>query len=778
MTQQSYFQKDGANMHSEDKPSEGGASDSLLARYGWGDLASDADNGESKSRSLSSDESELSVEADRLDNAADSPEEIIRSDNRTVRFLRGLFALLLLLAATATVAFVYRYMSRHEKNQFVSEYESLSSTLLSSLFLDLRLNFWIAHTLSKTVTLAMLMKDEPVTNFTIPPRLWESVTQEARFVSEVLVVSWIPFLYSDEERAAFEENVRTSTEDSTYGNTTSYPACHVCDGNAGMVIEDEMVEVEVHGLSFKCGMVYWGGLNGGIPPVGCPVVQQAVGKSCSCIEREQTSNGALHGEAAFKRTEKDGLSTFLGEGSNYTLADQQNGQGPYAPMYTAVGSGLQRVPPLYDLFNDPIRGRALTNVMFNRNPAISEMRMRDSPYHEYTGTFIGEASADLYYPVLSDTFESSTELRVVGAIGFEFLWERLISGAVPAKSNLVSLVLENTCGQAHTYSIDPVESRLKLQDTTDKHNPKYTHMGRTSSYEDYEQIVRFEAMDGEKKMSDCLYRFRVYPTQSFENEYVTNRPGVFAAVGGVIFLFTSLVFVSYDTVIRRRQRKVMASAKRTNDIVSSLFPDTVRGRLYERAIACEGDEPVDRGSDFHVFAGRKEPSKGKGIFGSDPIADFFPHTTIMFLDIAGFTAWSSERDPEQVFSLLENIYHSFDEAGSKLGVFKVETIGDCYVAAAGLPKPRSDHAVGKSALHMPVTFFPSIFILSLRFSVRTPSNDSICTRMSKALGRTNQAVGNIAWPFDWRPSGSVRFAQRSSYRRCAPRRESAVPTIW
>ena len=47
----------------------------------------------------------------------------------------------------------------------------------------------------------------------------------------------------------------------------------------------------------------------------------------------------------------------------------------------------------------------------------------------------------------------------------------------------------------------------------------------------------------------------------------------------------------------------------------------------------------------------------------------------MFLDIVSFTAWSSEREPSQVFVLLETIYQSFDRIAAKLGVFKVETIG-------------------------------------------------------------------------------------------------------
>jgi class 3 adenylate cyclase len=43
--------------------------------------------------------------------------------------------------------------------------------------------------------------------------------------------------------------------------------------------------------------------------------------------------------------------------------------------------------------------------------------------------------------------------------------------------------------------------------------------------------------------------------------------------------------------------------------------------------------------------------------------------------ILGFTAWSSEREPEQVFALLQSLYQSFDKIAKKRGVFKVETIG-------------------------------------------------------------------------------------------------------
>lgn len=48
----------------------------------------------------------------------------------------------------------------------------------------------------------------------------------------------------------------------------------------------------------------------------------------------------------------------------------------------------------------------------------------------------------------------------------------------------------------------------------------------------------------------------------------------------------------------------------------------------------------------------------------------------------------SVREPTQVFTLLETVYRAFDILARKKKVFKIETVGDCYVAVTGLPEPR------------------------------------------------------------------------------------------
>ena len=45
-----------------------------------------------------------------------------------------------------------------------------------------------------------------------------------------------------------------------------------------------------------------------------------------------------------------------------------------------------------------------------------------------------------------------------------------------------------------------------------------------------------------------------------------------------------------------------------------------------------------------------------------------------------------------MFILLETIYRNFDKLAKARRIFKVETIGDCYVAVCGLPEPCAEHA--------------------------------------------------------------------------------------
>jgi class 3 adenylate cyclase/CheY-like chemotaxis protein len=77
----------------------------------------------------------------------------------------------------------------------------------------------------------------------------------------------------------------------------------------------------------------------------------------------------------------------------------------------------------------------------------------------------------------------------------------------------------------------------------------------------------------------------------------------------------------------------------------------------------------------------------------DRIADGFKNVTVLFADIVDFTGFASRRSPEQLVEFLNEIFSELDRSALAHGVEKIKTIGDSYMAASGLPVPRSDHAV-------------------------------------------------------------------------------------
>lgn len=115
--------------------------------------------------------------------------------------------------------------------------------------------------------------------------------------------------------------------------------------------------------------------------------------------------------------------------------------------------------------------------------------------------------------------------------------------------------------------------------------------------------------------------------------------------------------------------------------------------LLARATSMRNMLPLTGGDNALLNRSQHGSAEIGAITKDEPIADLFPEATVMFADISGFTAWSSTREPTQVFKLLETIYSSFDRMARKRRVFKVETIGDCYMAVTGVPDPQPDHAV-------------------------------------------------------------------------------------
>lgn len=75
---------------------------------------------------------------------------------------------------------------------------------------------------------------------------------------------------------------------------------------------------------------------------------------------------------------------------------------------------------------------------------------------------------------------------------------------------------------------------------------------------------------------------------------------------------------------------------------------------------------------------------------SQPV-DRVAEATVLFADIEGFTQLSEQLEPSELVDTLNQVFSAFDALAKMHGVEKIKTIGDAYMAAAGVPEPASDH---------------------------------------------------------------------------------------
>ncbi|GLC40276.1 hypothetical protein PLESTM_001032600, partial [Pleodorina starrii] len=82
--------------------------------------------------------------------------------------------------------------------------------------------------------------------------------------------------------------------------------------------------------------------------------------------------------------------------------------------------------------------------------------------------------------------------------------------------------------------------------------------------------------------------------------------------------------------------------------------------------------------------------------------------SVLFADIVGWTSLAQEVEAEEVMLLLHELFCKYDAIADEMGIYKVETIGDCYMAASGLLTEDSAHAAslvafGKAIIHAAAT---------------------------------------------------------------------------
>ncbi|MFV8599172.1 adenylate/guanylate cyclase domain-containing protein [Ralstonia pseudosolanacearum] len=119
--------------------------------------------------------------------------------------------------------------------------------------------------------------------------------------------------------------------------------------------------------------------------------------------------------------------------------------------------------------------------------------------------------------------------------------------------------------------------------------------------------------------------------------------------------------------------KVVAEQRVSDRLLLNLLPSPIAERLKARADLIADSFP-------------------------EVIADSYQEVTVLFADIVHFTRFSAGMSPERLVAVLNELFSEFDSIADRRGLEKIKTIGDAYMAAAGVPVPADDHAT--CAAHM------------------------------------------------------------------------------
>ena len=330
----------------------------------------------------------------------------------------------------------------------------------------------------------------------------------------------------------------------------------------------------------------------------------------------------------------------------------------YAPVW-------QQSPPPHDpsivnldLLQHPVFRRIYRSMKETGRPAFSEVFDLEYLYKSAVKADFVHPCSVLVYPIFPDIAQHENGDGMVAFVTMVLQWDKFFYNVLPEGSNGVIVVLSGSCGEDFSYQLNGRQP--EFLGYGDKHDPTYDYLKVESDFA--KQFYPF------KSEGQCAYTLKVYPSDEFKASYSTKEPVGIALFVVLVFVITAFAFAIYDFFVQKRQQKVMDAAKRTNAVVASLFPENVRDRIL-RGAADEVAEELRKGSNkkggkpskMELKAFMSDEDEGAQVgnaFGSKPIADLFPEATVMFADIAGFTAWSSVREPCQVFTLLETVYHA------------------------------------------------------------------------------------------------------------------------
>jgi len=239
-------------------------------------------------------------------------------------------------------------------------------------------------------------------------------------------------------------------------------------------------------------------------------------------------------------------------------------------------------------------------------------------------------------PVL-EKFDS--DAVVVGFIVAVFPWNTYFENILPEGTAGVTVVIDDQCGDVFTHVINganciflasaPIYTtqrttvtciRLTLQ--------RYTSTGANT------RLLMEPATRIRPRATASTSLESILPRR-FELQFTSNKHIMYATVVVGIFAAITVLLVIYDRTVTSQQKALLDSANR---IIGSLFTEAVHKQLMEQA-AQDGKRSTASTLKDYLVDEEHNNDMPESHFTTNPIAELFPSTTVMFADIVGFTPW-------------------------------------------------------------------------------------------------------------------------------------------
>ena len=138
-----------------------------------------------------------------------------------------------------------------------------------------------------------------------------------------------------------------------------------------------------------------------------------------------------------------------------------------------------------------------------------------------------------------------------------------------------------------------------------------------------------------------------------------NTRNISLGVGAFFVLLAGSFFIRWRYV-RKSKVALQIEKNRSEDLLLNILPEEIAKELKE--------------------TGKADPKK-------------YENVTILFTDFKDFTKLVASIPATTLIVELNEIFSQFDDIMDEFGIEKIETIGDAYMAASGLPRENSDHAL-------------------------------------------------------------------------------------